>query len=176
MALSSIACCDNPEKVVLGFYDWYFSVIGKQDEKEYRPGFMADTNGMVVIDMEKYIKNLRKYNCSENMIKRELSTYKECIKNVKGVRYENLLDDFDYDGVGCSYVYYYRWIHSQEIMDGVKIVEVKTLSNGKQMVKGRFYNIDEETKEYSFWDWYCLVILVQENKNWKIDDISISDK
>jgi hypothetical protein len=165
--------CNKPEDTVIEFYNWYFSVIGKQSSEEYQPVFKADKNGMVTIDMEKYIQNLRKYNCSENMINREILTYQECITNIKEVKYETMLDDFFYDEFGCDFVYYYRWIHSQEVMDGVKIIETKTLLNGKQELKGEFYNFDERTKEYFYWDWYCQVILIKENETWKIDEISI---
>lgn len=176
MVLLPNSCYDKPEKIVLGFYDWYLSVVGNQPSEEYEPVFKADENGMATLSMEKYIQNLRKHNCSENMINKEVLSYQECFKNIRNVRYSALLSDFDYDGVGCSFVNYNRWTHSQEPVDGVKVTEVKTLPDGKQMVKGRFYNFDKTTKEYLYWDWYCQVVLIQVNRSWKIDEISITDK
>lgn len=169
-------CYDKPESTVLEFYNWYLSAIGNQPSEEYEPIFKADKNGMTTLDMEKYIKNLRKYNCSENMINREILTYQECIKNLGKVKYETLLSDFDYDEVECSFVYSYRWIHTQETIDGVKIIEVKELPQRKKLIKGQFYNFDKEKKEYFYWDWYCQVILINENNSWKIDEINITDK
>jgi len=168
--------CDNQENIVLEFYSWYISVAGHQSEVEYRPVFKSDTNGMVILDMEKYIQNLRKYNFSENMIYREISTYKDCITKIKNVKYEELLEDFFYDEFGCSFVYNYRWIHSQETIDGVLIVEVKKISEDKQFIKGQFYNKDEENNEFYYWEWYCHITLIKEKNSWLIDDIFITDK
>jgi hypothetical protein len=161
------------DEIVLDFYNWYLSSIKNLPSREYEPVIEADSNGMTILNFEQYIQNLRKYNCSKEMIEREIFSYQECIKNLAKLKFEILQSDFDYDEVECDFVYYNRWTHSQEPVDGIKIIETKKIQNDKQIVKGQFYNYDETTIEYLYWDWYCYVLLIQESGEWKIDSIEI---
>jgi hypothetical protein len=173
--LVSCSTQGKTDGIVLEFYDWYLSSVKNQSPKEYEPVMESDENGMTTLNIEKYVQNLRKYNCSENLIKREISSYQECIKNLEEVKFDALQFDFDYDEVGCSFVYYNRWTYSQEPIDGVKILEINSLQNNKQLVKGQFYNFDDTTNEYLYWNWYCYVLLIQENGEWKIDEIDVKN-
>jgi hypothetical protein len=161
------------DEIVLDFYNWYLSSIKNLPPREYSPTVEIDSSGMLVLSIEQYIQNLRKYSCSEDLIEREISSYQECAKNLTKLKFEILQSDFDYDEVGCDFVYYNRWTHSQEPVDGIKIIETKKIQKDKQMVKGQFYNYDEATVEYLYWNWYCYVLLIQESGKWKIDSIEI---
>jgi hypothetical protein len=159
--------------IVLDFYKWYLDAIKKQPLKEYAPIIEPTVNGMTTLNFKQYTLNLRKYHCSNKMINNELSSYKACLKELANIKFDCFQHDIDYDEINCDYVNTYRWIHSQEFIDGVKIIQTQILNSHKQLVVGQFYNINDETQEYLFWKKYCYILLIENNEKWEIDNIDI---
>lgn len=175
-----VACSkEKPENLVLDFYNWYFSAIKAQTTDEYQPKIVADKNGMATLDVLQYVQNLRTHYFSEDLIDKEIAAYQECIKNLETIKYDTIGRAFsdigDYSEKGCDFFNYYRWTLEMDPIDGVSIVDVTTLPGSKLIVKGRFYNFNDKTKEYSYWNKYCFVMLRQTNGMWKIENIDIKD-
>lgn len=167
----------SPESVVIDFYKWYFSVIESGQIEEYQPVFIADSTGMTTLNMNKYIENLILYNFTDSLIKNEISSYQNCVKEVSKTKFDELNEKFpnldDYKNIGCDFFNIYRWIMDVEPMSGVEILETINIDENKIIIKGQFFRGDEMAKDKSYWNKYLYVALNKENNTWKIDQIEI---
>jgi hypothetical protein len=167
----------SPESVVIDFYKWYFSVIESGQIEEYQPVFIADSTGMTTLNMNKYIENLILYNFTDSLIKNEISSYQNCIKEVSKTKFDELNEKFpnldDYKNIGCDFFNIYRWIMDVEPMSGVEILETIKIDENKIIIKGQFFRGDEMAKDKSYWNKYLYVALNKKNNTWEIDQIEI---
>src|SRR5690554_2002043 len=115
-------------KVVNDFYEWYIYSTRKEKNEENRPIFIIDKKGNVRLDFARYLQNLRKFNFSETLIKKEILDYKNCEKNLKRISKEEFAsfdDIFDFENIDCAFDNSYNWIGGQEMCDGIRINNIE---------------------------------------------------
>jgi hypothetical protein len=161
-------------KVVNEFYEWYIYSTRKEKNEENRPIFIIDKKEKVRLDFTRYLQNLRKFNFSDSLIKKEILDYKNCEKNLKRISKEEFAsfdDIFDFENIDCAFDNSYKWIGGQEMCDGIRInnIEFSDLINCK--VEIEYFSINGNEK--SFWGNKTKIILLKINGEWKINDIAI---
>lgn len=167
---------EDNEKVyetVMDFYNWYIDAIHQLSDKEYQPYIeYNDTNKTYNLKIESYCQNLRKHHCSENFIQREFLSYKQCAENLQKDYQISFEDISDYENIGCGFLFNYRWLNEdQEVVDGVKIIEMKSIKKNYLLVLCKFYIVDNQNKETIYQDYICYVTIIKINREYKIDNI-----
>lgn len=158
-------------KIVADFFRWYATVTNNEQIDEYQSKFVQDKRGMVTLDYAKYVANLRRLHFSNELINKEIESYKECIGNVNKIKFSEMnkkFDDIDdYGNIGCDFFNSYRWTSTMDQYDGAKIVKV--IVNGNTcIVNVQLYNYYAKKKEYDYWPEKYTVILKKISNSWKI--------
>ncbi|MDR1764220.1 MAG: hypothetical protein LBR64_09795 [Dysgonamonadaceae bacterium] len=163
---------DKVSKTVSDFYEWYIYAIHNLPDEEYQPSVVFDdAQKMYKLKTEKYQQNLVKYNFSDAFVKRELLNSEQCAENLTK-NTKKLEDIADYEDINCDFIFNYRWLNkSQEIVDGIEIIEIKTLRENEFLVVCKFYIIDNQTKEKEYQDYKSVVSVKKHHKQYKIENI-----
>lgn len=149
------------------FIYWYISVAKDTSNKyiEYNPIIVEDKNGMAKLDFNIYIKNLKKYQFSDSLIKQEIEYYNTCNENLSKIKYSDFLkfeDLSDYENIDCNYGNMYRWTGGQEMFDIYKIAEVKREANIAYVIGYLSFENDKNYKRK------ITISLYLEDNKWKI--------
>ena len=171
--------CADPDSIRVvettkDFYGWYINSTRNENNDENRPEFIIDTSGTICLDYSKYIANLRKYNFTDSLINKEIHSYRKCEDNLRYISKSEFaeFDDLDdFERIECAFSNSYRWIGGQEMIDGIKIINVDFSSKFICHVTIEYYSINQDAK--SFWGNKTLVNLKKSNRTWKIFDIDI---
>lgn len=161
-------------KVVNDFYEWYIYSTRKEKNEENRPIFIIDKKEKVRLDFTRYLQNLRKFNFSDSLIKKEILDYKNCEKNLKRISKEEFAsfdDIFDFENIDCAFDNSYKWIGGQEMCDGIRINNIEFSDSINCKVEIEYFSINRNEK--SFWGNKTKIILLKINGEWKINDIAI---
>ena len=155
------------------FYDWYLSAIEERYNTDYKPVFTEDENGFVALDFKTYIKMLKKYKVSKELLNIELASYNECLDNLKGIKYSIFKTDFtDLDHieeVQCDFGNSFRWIGGQEPVEGIAIKTVAFQGNTNALVAIDYFYTDQENvrKYYGGNE----IAMVKIKGDWSINEV-----
>lgn len=153
------------------FYDWYISAMKNTPAKELFPAFVRDANGMTTLDMEVYLSNLRKYQFSKKLIRKEVNTYTACIEHLKKIPFETFNSTFtdldQFEAIHCDFQNYYHWGGGQEGFDGIVIDRIISM-NKKALRVDLHYLSCVDSKECEAWE-ATYILFTKENGSWKID-------
>lgn len=160
-------------QIVVEFYKWYSQKLTSDNPSEFQPEFAQDKNGYTTLDFTAYVINLKRMNCSDNFISREIESYKPCIENLKKIKYreleEKLPDLSDYENIKCDFFNIHKWTMSMENFSGVEIKK-SIVQKDKSVVYGRIY---EDTPDKRYYYGNVIVKLLKVGNIWMIDDIKI---
>jgi hypothetical protein len=161
------------KKLVVDFYRWYGEKFKAEDQSEFQPKFIQDKEGYTTLDFESYVYNLRRLNCSENFINREIAHYQPCINNLKTIKFidfqNNLSDLSDYENIECDFFNYNRWTMSMENFSGVEVLKA-VVNKDSVIINGRIY---EDTQDHKYYYGDIFVTLLKIDNEWKIENIEI---
>ncbi len=161
-------------QIVNEFYDWYIRAIKNNNNTDYKPRFIESENGMTTLDFSKYIENLKTYGFSDSLILREKKSYSECIENLEKVKFSDFentifIDLDEYEQANCDFGNYYRWTGGQEPIDGIRIKDVKLISEGFVWVSIDYFVVDSKnTRHYLGKN---SLILKKLNNDWQINSV-----
>lgn len=156
------------------FYDWYISQMKSGVVKELFPVFVPDDNGMTTLDMTVYVDNLRKNHFSENLILKEIETYKNCLKNLESIPYEifrtTFLDLDQFEEIQCDFQNYYHWGGGQEGFDKIEILQIQRLNKKEIQVQLYYLECDPNGECTRWFNPNCLKFRNYAGV-WKIDSL-----
>lgn len=161
-------------QIVNGFYDWYIRAIKIKNNTDYKPRFVESENGMTTLDFSIYIENLKTNGFSDSLIFREKKSYSECIENLGKVKFSNFkktifIDLDEYEQVNCDFGNYYRWTGGQEPIDGIRIKDIKLISEDFAWVSIDYFVVDsKDTRHYLGKN---SLILKRLNNDWQINSV-----
>nr|WP_321406448.1 hypothetical protein [uncultured Carboxylicivirga sp.] len=162
-------------KTVNEFYNWYLTSIKEKKYSAFKPKFVESKNGMTTLDYSEYFNNLKIHKFSDSLIKREKQSYCECIENLGKVKYtefqKTIFTDLDeYQQTKCDFGNYYRWTGGQEPIDGIRINEIKFISNNSVLVIINYFETDTNEDKRYHWGENHLTLIKLDNE-WFIDQI-----
>lgn len=165
-------------KIVTDFFNWYIGAIKEKKYSEYQPIFTENKREMTALDYSDYFKNLKEYNFSKLLIKKEKKSYNECKKSIEKIKFSDfqntIFKDLDeYEVSNCDFSNNYRWIGGQEICDGITINYIEFNSKDKCVATIWKYT-DNGILEKQWWSDIVTIYLLPERNKWKIRHIRIS--
>lgn len=174
----NVADSVNACKVTREFFDWYVGAIKGTIKTDYQPKFSKSNNGMTTLDFNGYFDNLRKFHCSDNLIKNEKESYNECLKNLSKIKFADFqarFTDLDqFESAGCDFENYYRWTGGQEPIDGIKVVRVDEVNANTLQVTINYYVDNGAGYGITHWG-NNKISLTRRNNTWMIDEINWRD-
>jgi hypothetical protein len=164
-------------QIISGFYSWYINSIKDHKNLDYQPEFIENKEGNTTLYLDNYIKNLKKFEFSDSIIQNEIISYQDCINKLVTVKFSDFkkvvfVDLDEFEQFKCDFSNYYRWIGGQEICDGIKINDLKFLSDKKCVVRIKKYTLTSD-KVYYWWSHTIKVICTKTHNGWKINAIEI---
>lgn len=117
-----------------GFYSWYAGLIKNNElHKKFNPTFTKLRNGMSTLDFRNYIAGFRKYQFTEDFIKRKVAEYKPCVDNLRTIPYDTLItfELDDHERIKCDFSNTYEWGAGMEPIAGAEVVGLNMITNGK---------------------------------------------
>lgn len=162
-------------QIVHGFYNWYLTSIKEKKYSDFKPRFIESKNGMTTLDYSAYLDNLKIHGFSDTLIKKEQQSYSDCIENLGKVKYadfqkSSFTDLDEYEQTNCDFGNFYRWTGGQEPIDGVRIIDIKFISNDKAYVSIDYFEINSKENGKYYWGANCLTLIKNDN-DWLIDKI-----
>jgi hypothetical protein len=162
-------------QVISDFYTWYINSIKEHKNLDYQPEFIESTGGKTTLDLDNYLKNLKKYAFSDSLIQTETLSYKDCINKLATVKFSDFkktvfvaLDE--YEQYRCDFSNYYRWIGGQEICDGITIDDLQFTNGKKCEVRIKKFTLTNNN-DYFWWSNTINVICIRTHNGWKINSI-----
>jgi hypothetical protein len=157
---------------IIGFYSWYAD-LGKRQKlnKEFNPVFIKDANGMTTLDFTKYRAGLRKFDFTDDFIKRKINGYKPCLDHLKTISYDTFMK-FELDEleqITCDFSNTYEWSGGMEPIDGAELVTLHKIDKHTMESTVRFYNTTADRVKH-----YCglvTVTLINSKTGWMINDL-----
>lgn len=163
------------KKVSTSFYEWYIkSTKADYDTtKAFSFIIVKGENEKCKVDFEPYFKQLRQLKTiSKKFMDKEIERNKTCIEHMKSVdwsEYKNsepyTYEDFCPD---CSYMY---WFQSQEMYDGVEIIDM-TKKGNTWFTTLQFY-MDYQNKRTHYDSPRPIVKIENENGKWLTTEIKL---
>lgn len=158
---------------IVGFYTWYADLNKRQKlNKEFNPIFIKDANGMTTLDFAKYRAGLRKFDFTEDFIKRKVNGYKPCLDHLKTISFDAFMK-FELDEleqIKCDFSNTYEWSGGMEPIDGAELVTLAKIDKHTMKSTIRFYDTttDKKVKHYSG---SATVTLINSKTGWMINDL-----
>ncbi len=157
---------------ITGFYSWYADLIKRQKlNKEFNPIFIKEANGMTSLDFTKYKAGLKKFDFTDDFIKRRINGYKPCVDNLKTIPYDNFskfeLDE--HEQIKCDFSNTYEWSGGMEPIDGSELVTLHKIDKHTMESKVRFYNATADRVKH-YWG-LVTVTLINSKTGWMINDL-----
>lgn len=157
---------------IVGFYSWYADLIKRQKlNKEFNPAFIKDANGMTTLDFARYRAGLRKFDFTDDFIKRKINGYKPCFDSLKTISYEAFIK-FELDEleqIECDFSSTYEWSGGMEPIDGAELVTLDKMDKRTMESRVRFYNSTPDGVKH-YWGSATLTI-IQYKTGWMINDL-----
>ena len=161
-------------KIVNEFYNWYITTPKDESENVMMPTFSTTSNNLKCLDYSNYVANLRKYHFSEELIKKEIQSYKTCDENLRKItteEYAKFEDIDDFENIDCDFTNSFRWIGGQEMIDGIKITNIDFVNNRTIDVIIEYFS--KNRNEFSYWGNRTRITLIKKSNAWKINNIDI---
>lgn len=157
---------------IVGFYSWYADLIKRQKlNKEFNPAFIKDANGMTTLDFTRYRAGLRKFDFTDDFIKRKINGYKPCFDSLKTISYDAFIK-FELDEleqIECDFSSTYEWSGGMEPIDGAELVTLNKMDKRTMKSTIRFYNTTADQVKH-YWG-LATVTLINSRTGWLINDL-----
>ena len=160
--------------LVLDFYYWYIGSAKGFKALEFNPSFEPDSLGYATLYLKKYTKNLYDHNFTDALVQRVIERYNPCLENLKHIKYDSLMafeDLGQYEEINCDFGNVYDWTGGQEMIDGIRILNVKMHDDKSCVVQVRFYNVINNKISYLSESYSTQVHCIKEYDTWKIDNV-----
>jgi hypothetical protein len=160
---------------VNAFYKWYINLISTNRlSEDFNPVFVQKKDGMTTLDFKNYRRYLRKFDFSDEYIRRKVDDFRECITNLEATPFSMFSknqDLDDYEALGCAFNNRYEWFDGgMEPAGGADPFSVRLNQDGTAVVTVLFYDefLGQRTNRNSC----ALITFAKKRKVWLIVDMA----
>jgi hypothetical protein len=157
---------------ITGFYSWYADLGKRQKlDKEFNPVFIKEANGKTTLDFTKYRAGLRKFDFTEDFIKRKINGYKTCLDSLKTISYDVFikLEVDELEKITCDFSNTYEWSGGMEPIDGAELVTLNKMDKHTMESMVRFYNLTPGGVKH--YQGSATLTIIQYKAGWMINDL-----